>query len=89
MATGGGGYDVRCGKFLYQGGAVCRTVRGIELQVAAGWRECVGDVKLILWIWRLPSGVEGNFFHSLRLTITWRLSSTKWANNCKFRFLCL
>jgi len=55
------GYDVFCGQFIYQGGTVCWTFCGIELQVAAGWRKCVGDVELISWFWRLPSGGEGNF----------------------------
>ena len=46
LATGGGGYDVCRGQFVYQGGAVYGTFCGIELQVAEGWRECAGDVEL-------------------------------------------
>jgi hypothetical protein len=47
LASKGGGYDVRCGQFIEKSGKVCRTIYRIELQVAAGWRGCVGDIELI------------------------------------------
>jgi hypothetical protein len=61
LASGGGGYDVRCGQFIEKSGKVCRTIYRIELQVAAGWRVCVGDIELIQGQVDCHAGKRNNF----------------------------